>query len=166
MPKKTSQRATVRGKTARKPPGRRGASNRATSVGRRTGGATARSEPVGSGTPTGPVRIARVAKGKKPQYFSDPAIDKLLWMTVTLMEELAVTRDRLDTVERLLDARKLVRVREIEGYVPGPQAEQERDTRRMAYVDRVMRAMQAELEEVTRKGMPKSEEEVVAIVAS
>jgi len=43
-----------------------------------------------------PVQVARIAKGKKPLYFSDPAIDKLLWMTLTIMEELSVTRDRLD----------------------------------------------------------------------
>ena len=36
------------------------------------------------------VRLPRIAKGKKPQYFSDPATDKLLWMTLTLMEELSL----------------------------------------------------------------------------
>jgi hypothetical protein len=117
----------------------------------------------------GPVeapRIARIARGKKPQYFSDPAIDKLLWMNLTLMEELSVVRDRLDTVERLLDRKRLVRAMEVEQFVPTAPVAAERAARRADYVDRVLRAAQAELEEITERGMPKTEDEVVAAVAS
>lgn len=98
--------------------------------------------------PAAPARLARVARGRKPQYFADPATDKLLWMTVTLMEELSVTRERLDTVERLLDRKKLVRIREIEGYAPDAKAEGEREARRAEYVDRVLRIVQVELDEI------------------
>lgn len=103
-----------------------------------------------AGGPTMPpaARIARVAKGKKPQYFSDPAIDKLLWMTLTLMEELSVTRDRLDTVERLLEQERLLARAAIDRFVPRGPAAAERGARRAAFVERVMRAVQAELEEV------------------
>ena len=94
-----------------------------------------------------PIRLARVAKGKKPQYFSDPATDKLLWMTVTLMEELSMTRDRLDTIERLLDRKRVLRRQDIEAFEPSAQAAQEREARRTAYVERVLRAVQAELDE-------------------
>ncbi len=113
-----------------------------------------------------PIKLARVAKGKKPQYFSDPAIDKLLWMTITLMEELSVTRDRLDTVERLLDGKRLLRTAAIEAYVPTGRAAEQRDARRTAYIERVMRAVQAELEEVTGDGKPRSEDDAVAAVSS
>jgi hypothetical protein len=111
-------------------------------------------------------RIARIARGKKPQYFSDPAIDKLLWMNLTLMEELSVVRDRLDTVERLLDRKRIVRAAEVEQYVPSGPIATQRAARRADYVDRVLRAAQAELEEITERGMPKTEDEVVAAVAS
>lgn len=127
---------------------------------RRKAPARAESPPLAAPPP----RIARIAKGKKPQYFSDPAIDKLLWMTLTLMEELSVTRDRLDTVERLLEASRVLRQRDIEGYRPRAAAAAQRAARRSAYVDRVMRAAQSELEELTARGMPKSEAEVVAAV--
>jgi hypothetical protein len=110
------------------------------------------------------VRIARVAKGKKPQYFSDPAIDKLLWMTLTLMEELSVTRDRLDAVESLLEGRRLLKVADVDGYRPEGAAAERRRRRRAAYVDRVLRAAQAELEELTGRDMPRTEEDVVAAV--
>ena len=91
------------------------------------------------------VRLPRIAKGKKPQYFSDPAIDKLLWMTLTLMEELSVARDRIDTLERLLDDRGLLRQGDVDGFVPGPAARAQRAARRAGFVDRMMRAAQAEL---------------------
>ena len=111
-------------------------------------------------------RLARVAKGKKPQYFADPATDKLLWMTLTLMEELSVTRERLDTMERLLDKKRLVKRKDIESFQPSAEAAAERSEQRSIYIDRMMRAMHAELEEITGKGNPQSQEEVIAAVAS
>ncbi len=111
-----------------------------------------------------PPRIARLAKGKKPQYFSDPAIDKLLWMTLTLMEELSVTRDRLDAVERLLSKKQLLKLEEIERYKPDGKATAERAARRAAFVERTLRAVHAELEGIAGQEMPKSEAEVVAAV--
>jgi len=111
------------------------------------------------------VRLARVAKGHKPQYFSDPAIDKLLSIALTLAGELAVTRDRLDAVERLLEQRRILSPADVDAYVPGPAATEARDARRAAYIDRVLRAVQAELDEITVAGMPRSQDEVVAAVA-
>ncbi len=113
-----------------------------------------------------PPRIARVAKGRRPQYFSDPAIDKLLWITVTLMEELSVTRERLDTVERLLDRKRVVARRDIENFNGSPAEEAERTVERNAYVDRVMRVLQTEIEEMGGRTGAQFEEEAVAAVAS
>jgi hypothetical protein len=135
----------------------------------RRGAASAPGTARGTRTAAAPAaapRIARVARGKRPQYFSDPAIDKLLSMTLTLMEELSVTRDRLDTVERLLESRRVLERGKIESFAPDARATAERGARRTAYVDRVLRAAQAELEEVTRRDMPRTEDEVVEAVAS
>ena len=60
------------------------------------------------------IKLPRTAKGKKPQYFADPTVDKLLSMVLTLMGELSVTRDRLDTVERLIENNGLFKVDDIE----------------------------------------------------
>ncbi len=113
-----------------------------------------------------PVRLARVAKGRKPLYFSDPAIDKLLWMTMTLMEELSVTRDRLDTVERLLEGKRVLRRRDIEAFVAAGAAQSERSARRAAFVDRMLRAVEAELEEVAGGSRTAPAEDAVAAVSS
>lgn len=111
-------------------------------------------------------RIARLAKGKKPQYFSDPAIDKLLWMTLTMMEELSVTRDRLDAVERLLSKKQVLKLQDIERFKPDANAAAARAARRNAFVERMMRAVHAELESIAGGEMPKTEAEVVAAVES
>jgi len=111
-------------------------------------------------------RIARVAKGKKPQYFADPATDKLLWMTVTLMEELSVTRDRLDAVERLLAKKRVLKTSEIDLWKPDAKSASEREARRKAFVDRMMRAVHAELDETLRGNNRGAEDDPVAAVES
>jgi hypothetical protein len=162
-------------KTAKNPP-RAGAGKRAAgrspvrTATRRSAGAARQAAPAPAkaapvpAAPAAPVRLARVAKGKKPQYFSDPAIDKLLWMTLTLMEELSVTRDRLDAVENLLEGRRVLKVADVDAYRPSGASARRRQAQRAAYVDRMMRAAQAELEELTGRDMPRSDAEVVAAV--
>jgi len=151
-------------KASRSPSAHASRSNRASKSSRVAQAARPTAPAAASGG--GQVRIARVAKGRKPQYFSDPAIDKLLWITMTLAEELSVTRDRLDAVERLLERRRVLTVADVDAFEPSPPAEQAREARRQDYLDRVLRAVQAELEEMTGRDMPKSEDEIVAVVAS
>ena len=126
----------------------------------------AKTSKLPSPAPATAPRIARVAKGKKPQYFSDPAIDKLLWMTVTLMEELSVTRDRLDTVERLLAKKRVLKATEVDLWRPDPKSASQREMRRKAFVDRMMRAVHAELDEVLRGSHRGAEDDPVAAVES
>ena len=45
------------------------------------------------------------SKGKRPYFFDDPAVERVLSITMAVATELAVTRERLDTVERLLEER-------------------------------------------------------------
>ncbi len=104
--------------------------------------------------------IARVAKGKRPQYFSDPAVDKLLSIVMTLAGELSVTRERVDTLERMLEDRGVVKQSDIESWKPTEAANAERAAERSAYLARVLRAVQMELEETTRSDMPRSREDI------
>jgi hypothetical protein len=157
MPKRTIRKAAK----AAQPAARRAAPAVRTATRKPTRKAVAQPMPSGDG-----VRVARVARGKKPQYFADPAVDKLLWITMTLVGELSVARDRIDAVERLLEQRRVLRVADVDAYQPDPAAEAARERRRQAYLDRVLRAVQAELEEITGRGMPRSNEEVIAAVSS
>jgi hypothetical protein len=75
-----------------------------------------------------------------------------------------VTRDRLDVVERLLAQKRLVSQPQIDGWVEDTRAAAERSSRRATFVERMMRAAEAELAEATGGGMPVSEREVIAAV--
>lgn len=85
------------------------------------------------------VRLPRSTKGRRPHFFDDPALDQMMTFFFELMTEVAVTRERLDTIERLLDTRGTVSREEIEAYRADPAVEAERVAWRNAYFQRVMR---------------------------
>ena len=91
------------------------------------------------------VKLPRTAKGKKPVYF-DSVTDKLLSMVLTLTGELSVVRDRLDTVERLIEKHKLFKQDEIETFELTDEVNAIRNERRSAYIARVLKTVQDELE--------------------
>ncbi len=93
------------------------------------------------------VRISRTAKGEKPVNFADPAVDKLLGITMSLASEVSVLRDRLDTLERLIDRHGLVRRSDIESFEPSPAERAERIAARAEFVERILLVVQRDLEE-------------------
>lgn len=94
------------------------------------------------------------AKGKRPDYFDDPAIDRLLSIIMALAAEVSVLRQRLDTAERLLDARGLLPRAEIEAYRPDAQAAYERGVETKAYIARVMRGATQAVESLAADDKP------------
>lgn len=88
--------------------------------------------------------MTKTTKGKRPVYFDDPQIDKLLAMVMALTGEVSVLRERLDTVERLLEAKNIVSISELEAYQPDEQVEHERQQWRQEYIGRVLRVLQEE----------------------
>ena len=86
------------------------------------------------------------AKGKRPAYFDDPGADQFLSMLLALVGEVSVLRERLDTVERLLEARGGLSREEVERYAPDPDAAYERGMETKAYIARVMRGVQQAME--------------------
>lgn len=100
-------------------------------------------------SPKAPIKLLRTAKGKRPNYFSDPDVDRLLAIIVPLIGEVSVLRDRLDTVERLAEKHNLFAQNEIEKFAPSAAEKQARDDWREQYLSRVFRITQSELEETT-----------------
>ena len=49
------------------------------------------------------IELRKKAKGERPQYFQDPAIDKVLAITMALAGEVAVMHDQIDTMQRLME---------------------------------------------------------------
>ncbi len=110
--------------------------------------------------------MVRKAKGKRPVYLEHPQTDRVLAMVMALVGEVAVLRERLDTLERLAEAKGLLSAEEVENYRPDDYVAKERERWRAEYLDRVLRVLREELEEVEEGGVPKSYEEVVRLVSS
>ncbi len=98
----------------------------------------------------GKVLLQRTPKGKLPQYFQDPITDRLLSIAITLTEELSVMRDRLDTVERLIEKNNLFEQEEIDQFEITEELNAIRSERREAYISRVFRSLQQELDSLNR----------------
>lgn len=111
------------------------------------------------------VSLVRSAKGKRPRYFLDPAVDHLHLMLLALIEELAVTRDRVDTLERLIEGQGLFKTSEVETYIPSAEVEEERTRWREAYIRRVMKGVLDEIAQVSRADPAQEFDEVVAAVS-
>ena len=48
------------------------------------------------------------AKGSRPYYFKDPDVERVLSIAMVIAMEHAVTRQRLDALERLIEAKGLL----------------------------------------------------------
>ncbi|MDJ0642680.1 MAG: hypothetical protein QNJ15_07670 [Erythrobacter sp.] len=88
----------------------------------------------------------RRAKGKRPEYFEDPALDRLYSTVFALAAEVSALRERQDTIERLLEANGVVKREDIENYTPDRGAGEERGIATRAYVARIMRGFQQHVE--------------------
>jgi len=96
----------------------------------------------------------RRAKGKRPDYFEDPALDRLYSTVFALAAEVSALRERHDTVERLLEAKGTITRDDIESYVPDRAAGEERGEATRAYVARIMRGFQQEVEAMEASDPP------------
>ncbi len=81
----------------------------------------------------------RFAKGRRPIFFDDAAVDRLLAMVMALTGEVAVLRERLDTHERLASKGKKASPENIEKYSPDPAVDDSREATRVAMLNRVFR---------------------------
>ena len=96
----------------------------------------------------------RRAKGKRPDYFDDPALDRLYSVVFALAAEVSALRERQDTIERLLDDKGSVKRQDIENYTPDREAGRERALATKAYVARIMRGFQQEMEAMEANDPP------------
>ncbi|MBM4197665.1 MAG: hypothetical protein FJ197_11345 [Gammaproteobacteria bacterium] len=113
-----------------------------------------------------PIRVSRTAKGQRPQNFQDPALDKLLGIAVSLAGEVSVLRDRVDTLERLIEKSGLFTRKEIESFEPGADARTERAADRIAYIERVLLAAHRELDEIDSGRVARPLDEIIADYAN
>ena len=85
------------------------------------------------------VRLPRISKGKRRAFFGDPDIDQMMTFTLELMAEVATLRDRLDTVERLLDQQGTLARESVEAFRGSDEVEAARSSWRQGFIKRVLR---------------------------
>jgi len=85
----------------------------------------------------------------KPITGQSPGEARLLAMVAALASELAVARERLDTVERLAENAGLLSREGIENFSPTMGQAKERDSLRRRLIDRVFRPLR---DDVRQKG--------------
>lgn len=99
------------------------------------------------------------AKGKRPKYLGEESSDHLLSMIMALAEEMAVMRERNDTLERLLEAHDVVLRNEIENYIPSSDIGIERQIKHSEFISRLLRSVRHEVDALS--GNNKTTEEIV-----
>ncbi|MEM9879150.1 MAG: hypothetical protein AAF862_07710, partial [Pseudomonadota bacterium] len=82
------------------------------------------------------------SRGKRPQYFDDPAVERMMSMLLVTVQELAVTRERLDTIERLLEQNDTLSKSDIESFTPTKDEAYERGLAHRELISRVTRAVE------------------------
>ncbi|MCC5795451.1 MAG: hypothetical protein JJT85_12080 [Chromatiales bacterium] len=68
----------------------------------------------------------RPSRGKRPSFCPDPLTERLFGMVLGLATELSVTRQRLDSLERLLAREGTLAAGAVDGYTPDEQVAAER----------------------------------------
>ncbi len=91
----------------------------------------------------------RRAKGKRPQFLADAAVERVLSITMAVATELAVAHERIDTLERLLIARGVLGADDIERYQPDAAAQDARNAWGREYIARVLRILEQDVQAMT-----------------
>ena len=111
------------------------------------------------------IKRIRTAKGRRPYFFDDPNIDRLIAMLMALVAEVSVIRERLDTHERLAQENRVATPDAIENYEPTDDILQERADWRERYIGRILRIQTDELERVARQESDENIEDIIREVS-
>lgn len=107
------------------------------------------------------IKLQQKAKGERPAYL-DAEVEKVLSITMALAGEVAVMRERIDSIERLLEKAAVLTRAEVEHYAPTAEEHAEREAWREGFLDVVLRVVAQEkeaLEEMAR-GMESYDEAI------
>ena len=93
---------------------------------------------------TGPADKVWVPKGRPNPFHDGPTNDQLLAMVMALTVEVSVLRERLDTQERVSEAKGGYGTKDVETFNPDPDAMAERSTLRNRIMHKIFRVLREE----------------------
>lgn len=89
------------------------------------------------------------SKGKRPYFLDDKDVERLMTIVMSLAQEVSVMRERMDTIERLLDRKKVLKRSDIEAFAPSKKESEERGAMIQEFLARILRVLQQEREAIT-----------------
>ncbi len=96
-----------------------------------------------------PLAAARAAIEYSAQprvhFFADPAVDRVLGITLAVAQEVGQVLERLDTMERLLVEQGALKSGAVQAFVPTPAIAAERLMMQEAFCSRLLRVVEQEL---------------------
>jgi hypothetical protein len=98
------------------------------------------------------------AKGRRPWFLENPDTERLLNIVLALTQEVSVMRERMDTIERLLERDGAVSKTAIEAFVPTKDEAAERGLWTQEYLARIFRIIQQDREAIAAGDELSSEE--------
>lgn len=86
-------------------------------------------------------------RGRQPQFTDDPMLDRLYSISLALVAELAATRARVDTLERVLARNEVIAADAIDRHEFSAEDEQARADMHQRYLERLFRQSTSSVEE-------------------
>jgi len=112
------------------------------------------------------VNMQKAARGKRPKYFDDEAIDRCLSMVMALAQEVWVMRERMAATETLLERGEYVTTQALDNYAPSREEALDISKRREVFLECVLRRVQQDVEGLQMQGEGADMDEVIRNVAS
>jgi hypothetical protein len=112
------------------------------------------------------VQMQRAARGKRPKYFDDEAIDRCLSMVLALAQETWVMRERMAATEILLSRGEVVTAEVLDSYTPSREEALELSKRREIFLECILRRVQQDVEGLQMQGEGTDMDEVISSIAS
>jgi hypothetical protein len=85
-------------------------------------------------------------KGKRPWFLESRDAERLMTIVMTLAQEVSVMRERMDTIERLLEKNGRLTRADIEAFAPTKAEANERGAWTQEFLARILRVLQQEKE--------------------
>ncbi|TGY90189.1 hypothetical protein E5163_03425 [Marinicauda algicola] len=98
------------------------------------------------------------ARGKRPWFLENQDTERLMTIVMALAQEVSVMRQRLDTVERVLEKKGTLTRADIEGFAPDKAEAAERGAWTQEFIARILRILQQEQDALQRGDEVSSEQ--------
>lgn len=112
------------------------------------------------------VKLPRVIKGKRPQFFETPGDDLSLSMIMVLAQEISVLRARLDAFENIASAKGVILEDDLKNYHPSDETLADQEIQRQELLDRLFYLLHQQAAEVDKGETRASFQETIDEIAT